>query len=93
MTTKLPDEGVVRLVIMWPDSSIDCGSNATEILKELCGGWNPDTLPELREELARRAGITAPSTTEDDRDFLDRLERRGILRIYEVYPDEWPVDR
>ena len=83
------DEGEIRLVVMWQDWSIDSGRDATDILRDLCGGFNPETLPALRRALAQRAGIPAPSRSESDRDFLDRLAQRGVLMIYEVHPEEW----
>ena len=83
------DEGEVRLVVMWQDWSIDSGRDATDILRGLCGGFNPETIPALRRVLAKRAGIPAPSRGESDRDFLDRLAQQGVLMVYEVRPEEW----
>lgn len=45
--------------------------------------------PKLRRVLAKRAGILAPTPTENDRDFLDRLAEAGALAVYEVDPSEW----
>lgn len=81
--------GATRLMVLWPDGSLYCGVDATDILHDLCGGWNPSTIPALRRALARRAGISMPTATESDRHFLDRLAAAGVLMIYEVHPEEW----
>lgn len=80
-----------KLVIMWPDRSLTSGQDATDILEQLCGGWNPETIPELRRTLARRAAMTAPTDEETDREFLDRMVAKGVLKMYEVHPEEWSM--
>jgi len=76
-------------MVLWQDGSLECGVDAADILHDLCGGWNPSTILALRRALARRAGISMPTTTESDRHFLDRLAAAGVLMIYEVHPEEW----
>lgn len=82
------DNQIVRLILMWPDGSITCGSNATDVLKQLCGGWNPDSLSELRREFASRCGMSSPDVSETDDSFICRLVASGALRRYDVQDDE-----
>lgn len=78
------EEERVGLMVMWPDSSISTGRNATDLLFGLCGGWNPDTLPALRRVLARRSGIPIPRERESNAAFLRRLEAAGTIRIFDA---------
>lgn len=77
-------DGRIGLMVMWADGSITTGRNATYLLLELCGGWNPPTIPALRRELARRSGIRVPRSNEGDRHFLQRLEAAGVIVIFDV---------
>ncbi|MGA0879034.1 MAG: hypothetical protein ACO3SP_07955 [Ilumatobacteraceae bacterium] len=77
-------DGRIGLMVMWADGSISAGRNATYLLFDLCGGWNPPTIPALRRELARRSGIPAPRSKEGDRRFLERLEAAGVITIFDV---------
>lgn len=47
----LERRGEVCLMVLWQDWSLDTGVNATDVLSQLCGGWNPEKLPELRRTL------------------------------------------
>lgn len=85
------DELEIRLVVMWPDGSITCGADATDVLDELCGGWNPDSREELRFALAERCGIPSPSSGESDDSFIMRLVACGVLKRYDVQPDDWKM--
>ena len=74
----------IGIMVMWADGSISSGRNATSLLFDLCGGWNPPTLPALRRELARRSGIRAPRSDEGNRRFLERLAAAGTITIFDV---------
>ena len=76
-------------MIMWADHSIESGHSATDVLEQVCGGWNPPTVPELRTVLARRVGITAPTKSETDLEFLHRLADAKVILLYEVDESEW----
>ena len=79
----------VRIMILWLDDSIDSGRNATEVLRGLCGGWNPATVEGLRKVLANRCGIDPPTRTESNLTFLRRLAASGAIKLYEVDENEW----
>lgn len=79
----------VRIMILWPDNSIDSGSSATEVLLSLCGGWNPPTLTGLRKVLADRCGVDPPMRRESSLKFLRRLAASGAIDLYEVDETEW----
>jgi hypothetical protein len=83
---SLRDGGVshIGLMIMWPDGSVSCGSDATDLLRTISGGWNPSSLTGLRRVLAQRAGISPPKRGETNRRFLDRLEAAGMIKIFDV---------
>jgi|GEM_PF-4917480 len=74
----------IGLMVMWADGSITSGRDATSLLIDLCGGWNPPTLPAVRRELARRSGIRVPRSDEGDRNFLERLVAAGTIIIFDV---------
>jgi hypothetical protein len=79
-------EGTSRigLMILWPDGSVSCGGDATDLLRTITGGWNPSSLTGLRRVLAQRAGISPPKRGETNRRFLDRLEAAGMIKIFDV---------
>lgn len=66
-------------VIRWWDDSVTRGDDATNILKKLTGGWNPDSVEELKVELAKRGQVSAPSHEETDEEFLMRLAKHGMF--------------
>ena len=75
-------------MIAWLDGSVDSGSDATNVLEQVCGGWNPPTVEQLRYVLAKRAAIFAPTADESDLEFLYRLRNCGVIAIYKVDPTE-----
>ena len=79
----------VRIMVLWRDNSIDSGSSATEVLRGLCGGWNPPTITGLRKALADRCGIDPPMRSESNVKFLRRLAASGAIDLYEVDETEW----
>lgn len=74
----------IRIMIMWGDHSIESGHSATDVLEQVCGGWNPPTVPELRRVLAKRCGLASPTASETDLDFLRRLADAKVILLYEV---------
>lgn len=71
-------------MVMWPDASITVGRDATEVLKSLCGGWNPTTLTGLRRVLAQRSGLEPPRRGETNKKFLERLASAGTIVIFDA---------
>ena len=74
----------IGLMVMWPDGSLSCGRDATDVLRGACGGWNPSTLTALRRVLAQRSGVQPPKRGETNRRFLDRLAAAGTISIFDV---------
>lgn len=74
----------IGLMVMWPDGSVSCGRDATDLLNGIRGGWNPSSLTALRRVLAQRSGMAPPKRGETNRRFLDRLEATGTIRIFDV---------
>ena len=66
-------------VIRWWDDSVTRGEDATDILNKLTGGWNPESVEELKVVLAKRGQVSAPSNTESDEAFLMRLAKHGMF--------------
>lgn len=66
-------------MIKWWDGSRTVGADASDILKKLTGGWNPDSVQELKVELAKRGSVSPPSNAETDEDFLMRLSSYGMF--------------
>ena len=74
----------IGLMVMWPDGSLSCGRDATDLLRSECGGWNSATLTKFRRSLALRFGLAPPRQGETNRQFLDRLARAGTITIFDV---------
>lgn len=66
-------------MIEWHNGEVTVGTDATDLLKQLRGGWNPTDVHELKVVLARRGRINAPTNTETDEQFLQRLDAAGML--------------
>jgi hypothetical protein len=66
-------------VIRWWDDSETEGDDATEILNKLTGGWNPESVDELKVVLAKRGEVSPPSNAETDEEFLRRLAKHGMF--------------
>ncbi len=79
----------ICIMIMWADHSIESGHSATDVLQQVCGGWNPPTVPALRKVLAKRTGLTPPMKGETDLEFLYRLADAKVILLYEVDENEW----
>jgi len=79
----------IQVMIMWADHSIESGHSATDVLEQVCGGWNPPTVPELRRVLAKRCGLASPTEGETDLEFLRRLAEAKVILLYELDESEW----
>jgi hypothetical protein len=69
----------MSVAVLWQDGEVTSGTNATDVLHKLCGGWNPNTIPELRSVLAKRALCNELINTLDDDEFLQLLDAKGVL--------------
>ena len=88
--TMNPDcDRKIRIMIMWGDHSIESGHSATDVLQQVCGGWNPATVPELRKVLERRCRLSKSTEGETDLEFLRRLAEAKIILLYELDESEW----
>ena len=88
--TMNPDcDRKIRIMIMWGDHSIESGHSATDVLQQVCGGWNPPTVPELRKVLERRCRLSKSTEGETDLEFLRRLAEAKIILLYELDESEW----
>lgn len=74
----------MSVAILWRDGDVTKGKDATDVLQQLCGGWNPDTVLELRNVLAQRAGVTISPATLDDDGFLRHLDATGVLTYQRI---------
>lgn len=71
----------VMIRILWSDGQISEGVDATDLLSHLLGGWNPDTMTELKHRLAQRANIDDQRDDESDYDFLVRLDSANLFTL------------
>ena len=69
----------MSVAVLWHDGEVTRGVNATDVLHKLCGGWNPNTVVELRAVLAKRALCSEPINYLSDDDFLRMLDAKGAL--------------
>ena len=76
----------MTVAILWRVGEVTRGRDATDVLEQLLGGWNPKTIIELREVLARRAGLTISPSCVDDDGFLRQLDAVGVL-TYQLIND------
>lgn len=76
----------MTVAVLWHDGEITHGTNATDVLHKLCGGWNPNTVIELRSVLAKRALCHEPIKHLSDNDFLCMLDARGVLTYQIINP-------
>ena len=88
--TMNPDcDRKIRIMIMWGAHSIESGHSATDVLQQVCGGWNPPTVPELRKVLERRCRLSPSTEGETDLEFLRRLADAKVILLYELDESEW----
>jgi hypothetical protein len=66
--------------IVFSKHSVVNASTATEALQELCGWFNPETVPELRKAFMRRAGCSYMTELESltDEAFVYRMAESDI---------------
>ena len=74
----------MSVAVLWQDGEVTSGTNATDVLHKLCGGWNPNTIPELRSVLAKRALCNELIYTLDDDEFLQLLDAKGVLTYQKI---------
>ena len=85
------------------DGSRVVGKNATDILEQISGGWNPRDIFMLRRALLHRSGVYGGITKVEqlkelerewdllsDEEFLFRLDKEGFIT---VKPDVTPERR
>ena len=68
------------IAICFSDHDIVTGVTATDALKELCGWFNPETVPELRKAFMRRANREHMTELESlsDEAFVQRMAESDI---------------
>ena len=71
-------------MIEWHDGDKTIGTDATDVLQQLVGGWNPPTINELKVVLARRGRIEPPNNIETDEQFMQRLDACGMLSYRKI---------
>jgi hypothetical protein len=76
----------MTVVLLFPDGSEIIGTSATHVLTKLLSGWNPDTIGELRNTLASRAGIVH-DVTKTDIEFLYQLDATGWVTVQQIVTD------
>jgi hypothetical protein len=82
---------VMRVAILFPDGESVVGMDATDALSRMLGGWNPETMSELRATLARRALIEPKRRDESDLAFLYRLDAASLICVQIINEDQ-PVN-
>lgn len=83
--------------VLFPSGTQVWGCDASDLLEQMCGGWNPDTVAELRCALARRAGIENRATLESvsllsDEEFCSMMNERNFWTMKRV-PTELAASR
>jgi len=71
----------MKVCVLFPDGEQVVGIDATDVLSRMLGGWNPDTMSELRDVLAKRACIPPKRDDESDLEFLYRLDAATLLCV------------
>lgn len=68
------------IAICFNKHDVVTGATATDALKELCGWFNPETVPELRKAFMRRAGCADRLEFESltDEAFVQRMAESDI---------------
>jgi hypothetical protein len=67
--------------VKFPDDTEMVGDTATDILAQLTGGWNPESVSDVRAAIARRVGLDAeqwrPSRISVNSDFIEAVCATG----------------
>lgn len=75
----------MSVAVMWHNGEVTVGKDARDVLQQLLGGWNPNTIIELRDVLARRALINVVDARKlNDDEFLQLLDCKGILTYQQI---------
>jgi hypothetical protein len=75
----------MSVAVLWHDGEITAGKDATDVLRQLLGGWNPNTVAELRDVLARRSLINVDDARKlNDDEFLQLLDCKGTLTYQQI---------
>lgn len=75
--------------VTFGDGSVIVGATHTDVLAQLCGGWNPPTVSRLRYAIANRTGLDAEhwERTNDNRAFLEAVEQAAGRWKVEITPE------
>ena len=73
----------MSVAVLWADGEIIRGVDATDCLSRMLGGWNPNTVIELRHVLARRAMLDNFAQL-NDQEFLQALDAQGALTFQQI---------
>jgi hypothetical protein len=75
----------MSVAVLWQDGEVTAGKDATDVLQQLLGGWNPNTVAELRDVLARRSLINVDDARQlNDDEFLQLLDCKGTLTYQQI---------
>lgn len=74
----------MSVAVLWHDGDVTHGTNATDVLNKLCGGWNPNTVFELRSVFAKRALCNELIEHLTDDEFLQLLDAKGVLTYQHI---------
>jgi len=75
----------MSVAVLWQDGEVTAGKDATDVLRQLLGGWNPNTVAELRDVLARRSLINVGDARQlNDDEFLQLLDCKGTLTYQQI---------
>jgi hypothetical protein len=74
----------MSVAVLWHDGDVTHGKNATDVLEQLCGGWNPNTVIELRSVFAKRALCNELIEQLSDDEFLQLLDAKGVLTYQHI---------
>jgi len=79
----------MSIKVTFGDGSILVGATHTEVLVQLCGGFNPITVSRLRYAIANRCNLDAKywESTHDNRAFLEAVEQASGRWKVEFIPD------
>ena len=74
----------MTVAVLWHDGEVTQGVDASDVLNQLCGGWNPNTVFELRSVFAKRALCNELIEHLTDDEFLQLLDAKGVLTYQHI---------
>ena len=74
----------MTVAVLWNDGEVTQGVDASDVLNQLCGGWNPNTVLELRSVFAKRALCNELIEHLTDDEFLRLLDAKGVLTYQRI---------